>query len=280
MEELSVTANGIDFECLRAGDGDRLALCLHGFPDDAGTFDDLLGELADEGYTAVAPYMRGYAPTASAPEDDYSAGALGSDAVALARELPGTDPVCIGHDWGAIASYAAARTDPGAFDAMVTMAVPPRFAERVFEDPAQLARSWYIWFIQLEGMAEYAIRRDDFAFFDYLWSTWSPGWDWDPERLAAVKETFGTGDTLDNALSYYRQLVGPVATDGGGGIQVPALVIGGEEDGCIGVEFFDDLEDGFAAPVECQIVPDAGHFMHRERPVEITDTILSFLEAH
>ena len=61
--DLSVEANGIDFECLRAGDGDRLALCLHGFPDDAGSMRPVLERLADAGFTAVAPYIRGYAPT-------------------------------------------------------------------------------------------------------------------------------------------------------------------------------------------------------------------------
>ena len=116
---LSVEANGIDFECLRAGAGDRLALCLHGFPDDAGSMRPVLDRLADAGFTAVAPYMRGYAPTDPAPHGDYSAGALGSDAVALADVLSGTldvagGPVLVGHDWGAVAAYAADRTDPDA----------------------------------------------------------------------------------------------------------------------------------------------------------------------
>ena len=85
--DLSVEANGLEFECLRAGDGDRLALCLHGFPDDAGSMRPLLERLADAGFTAVAPYTRGYAPTDPAPDGDYSARALGADAVALAEAL-------------------------------------------------------------------------------------------------------------------------------------------------------------------------------------------------
>jgi len=71
-ERREVTANGLDFECLTRGDGDRLALCLHGFPDDAGTFEPLMAQLAEAGFTAVAPYMRGYGPTGPAPDDDYS----------------------------------------------------------------------------------------------------------------------------------------------------------------------------------------------------------------
>jgi pimeloyl-ACP methyl ester carboxylesterase len=57
-----VTANGIEFGVLEVGSG-PLALCLHGFPDSAHTWRYLLPELARAGFRAVAPFMRGYAPT-------------------------------------------------------------------------------------------------------------------------------------------------------------------------------------------------------------------------
>ena len=41
-----------------------LALCLHGFPDSAHSWRHLLPELARAGFRAVAPFTRGYAPTA------------------------------------------------------------------------------------------------------------------------------------------------------------------------------------------------------------------------
>lgn len=135
MNTVQVDANGLTFECWYEGTGDRLALCLHGFPDNARSMAPLLDRLADAGFTAVAPALRGYAPTEPAPDGEYSARALGADAIALAETLPESlgadldteDPVLVGHDWGAVAGYAAARADPGAFDRMVTMAVPPRF---------------------------------------------------------------------------------------------------------------------------------------------------------
>jgi pimeloyl-ACP methyl ester carboxylesterase len=69
--EARITANGLDFAYLEAGSG-PLALCLHGFPDTAWGWEPLLGALADAGYHAVAPFMRGYAPTA-VPADGGSA---------------------------------------------------------------------------------------------------------------------------------------------------------------------------------------------------------------
>jgi pimeloyl-ACP methyl ester carboxylesterase len=66
-----VEANGIDFGFLEAGSG-PLALCLHGFPDSAHTWRHLLPALARAGFRAVAPFMRGYAPTGVATDASRS----------------------------------------------------------------------------------------------------------------------------------------------------------------------------------------------------------------
>ena len=59
-----VQANGIDIAYLEAGPDDGpLALCLHGFPDHAPTWQHLMPELAAAGYHVVAPWLRGYSPT-------------------------------------------------------------------------------------------------------------------------------------------------------------------------------------------------------------------------
>jgi pimeloyl-ACP methyl ester carboxylesterase len=71
----TVWANGLEFGLLEAGGG-PLALCLHGFPDTARTWRYLLPELAAAGFRAVAPFMRGYAPTAVPSDGRYSVGAL------------------------------------------------------------------------------------------------------------------------------------------------------------------------------------------------------------
>jgi pimeloyl-ACP methyl ester carboxylesterase len=62
FREGRVRANGLTFATLEAGDG-PLVLCLHGFPDHARSFRHQLPALAAAGYRAVAPFMRGYAPT-------------------------------------------------------------------------------------------------------------------------------------------------------------------------------------------------------------------------
>jgi pimeloyl-ACP methyl ester carboxylesterase len=77
-------------------------LCLHGFPDSAHTWRQLLPALAEAGFHAVAPFLRGYAPTAVPTDGGYGIDALAGDAVALHQVLDGDgDAVLIGHDWGA-----------------------------------------------------------------------------------------------------------------------------------------------------------------------------------
>jgi pimeloyl-ACP methyl ester carboxylesterase len=291
--ERTVAANGLDFAVREHGDGDRLALCLHGFPDDAGSMDPLAERLADAGFTAVAPYMRGYGPTDAAPESDYSARALGADAVALADRLVEDDgyddAVLVGHDWGAVAGYSAARLDPDRFSAMATMAVPPRFGAAIWNHPTQFLRSWYVWFFQLPGLAERTLRRDDFAMIEVLWNLWSPGWDYPEERIESVTETFRTDGTADAALQYYRQFVNPLVSDlfrngrpdpdDTPPIAVPGLVIAGADDGCIGPELFADAGDAFAADARVVRIRDAGHFVHQEQPDVVAEEVIEFCSA-
>jgi len=286
-----VTANGLTFECLRQGDGDRLALCLHGFPDDAGSMRPLLARFADAGFTAVAPYMRGYGPTDPAPDGDYTTMAMAKDAMALAEELDGEDPVLVGHDWGAAGAYAAAAVAPEQFSHLVTLAVPPRFVGIVPEYPQQWLRSWYMFFFQLPRVPERVLRARDFALVEWFWRTWSPSWDYPEKRIEAVKETFRQPGTVEAALAYYRQfgrqaaekLVDDalerrfVGESDEHKIEVPTLLLAGKEDGSMGHELFDDADEAFAGQCRCLKVRGAGHFLHQERPDVVAEEILSFV---
>ena len=93
VRSATVRANGLDFGMLEAGSG-PLALCLHGFPDAAYTWRHLLPVLAAAGFHAVAPFMRGYAPTEVPADGAYQLGALAADAVALHDVLGGTAMPC------------------------------------------------------------------------------------------------------------------------------------------------------------------------------------------
>ncbi|HVM39980.1 MAG TPA: alpha/beta hydrolase, partial [Acidimicrobiia bacterium] len=289
-----VAANGIDFAYLEAGPADGpLALCLHGFPDHAPTFTSLLDALGEAGFHAVAPWMRGYHPTALAADGNYELAALATDAVALADALAGDgDAVLVGHDWGAAAAYAAGAYRPDRFRRMVTMAVPPgpAVAGAFLTRPDQLKRSWYMFFFQ-HPLSELAVPNDDFAFIDMLWRDWSPGYSADAGYMRGIKDAFAQPGGLNAALGYYRAMLNPspdpdpALADAraviGGPVRVPTLYLQGGDDQCMSHDLVD--EAGFASAFDAEavyeVVPGAGHFLHLEQPDRVEARIVEWLTA-
>ena len=289
ITEGRIDIDGMGFAYLEAGSG-PLALCLHGFPDSAWTWRHLLPRLAADGYRAVAPFLRGYAPT-DVPDDGlYQPGAIARDANALHAALGGQDDaVLIGHDWGALATYVAAAAAPERWRRVVAAAVPPQAAiAEAFFSYDQLQRSWYMFFFQ-HGLADMVVGMDDLAFIDGLWADWSPGYE-ATEDLAHVKDCLRDPANLTAALGYYRATIGSgarspeldalEASAAAGPPPQPTLYLHGVDDGCMGI----DLADRAASLLtsngsRMERVDGTGHFLHLEAPDRVNDLIADFLAA-
>jgi pimeloyl-ACP methyl ester carboxylesterase len=289
LSERTVRASNLNFRVLEMGEG-PLVLCLHGFPDTAYSFRAQLPALADAGFHAVAPFMRGYAPTEPAPDGRYDSPVLSADAIALIDALGARDAFIFGHDWGAVAAYGAAAAAPNRIRKLVTAAVPHggQFFQALVTDYAQQRRSWYMFFFQT-AIADAAVSHNDFAFLERLWADWSPGWRWSKEDMEELKRSFRQKGTLEAALGYYRATLGPVlkmpiqpgqlAAAMPQPINVPALMLHGRDDGCIGVELLDGMAALFPRGLRVEIVDKAGHFVHRERPEVCNRLIVDFLKS-
>lgn len=288
ISQQHLTVNGVEFAFLAAGTDDGpLALCLHGFPDSAHSWRYLLPELARHGYRAVAPFQRGYAPTAVPADGRYQTAALSLDANAFHEAIGGGQPgVIIGHDWGAPATYGAAVSAPDRWSKVVAMAVPPggsvglAFATNL----AQIKRSWYMFFFQ-HGLSDLVVPGNDLAFIDMLWADWSPGHDGaaDAER---VKQCLRDPAHLAAALGYYRATLGDGYRDPAldqlqaATSQVPTqptLYLHGRNDGCIGVEVAESARAMVTPNVTIEVLDDCGHFLQVERPDAVNARIVEFL---
>jgi pimeloyl-ACP methyl ester carboxylesterase len=302
----TVQANDLEFGLLEAGSG-PLALCLHGFPDTAHTWRHLLPALAGAGFHAVAPFMRGYAPTAVPADGAYQLGALIADAVALHEVLGGGgDAVLIGHDWGAETAYGAAVHAPDRWRRLVTLGVPPASLDTVlFSDYEQLKRFFYLFlFRDPLGFADALVAGDGMSFLDRLWYDWSPGYP-AGEDLARVKESLREPANLAAAIGYYRATGGAGGSGGSSGgagspaetadsaepvgryaaeeqaagrqAPQPTLYLHGAADGCIRVELARGAERLLAPSSRMVVIENAGHFLHLEKPGEINEHILAWI---
>jgi pimeloyl-ACP methyl ester carboxylesterase len=286
----TISTAKLDIAILEAGDpAAPLALCLHGFPDSAYTWRHLLPELADAGFYAVAPFMRGYAPTAVPADSCYQSGALVADATALHDALgAGSDAVLIGHDWGAMTTYGTGAFAPDRWRRLVALSVPPPAAlTALFFDYSQLKRSFYIFLFQTP-LAEGAVMNDNLSFIDGHWRDWTmPSYDVS-EDLGYVKDSLRTEANVSAAIGYYRAMLGAVppspdyAAEQEASTRIapqPTLYLHGEEDAALAADVVDDAMSQLAEGSRMEFVPGTNHFLQVERPDLVNPLILDWVKG-
>lgn len=282
-----IEINGISISYLEKGEG-KLIIFLHGFPDNAFTFSRQIDYFSEKGYKVIAPFMRGYFPSTIPNDEKYYSLTLGKDVTELIKSLSYKKAILVGHDWGATAAYEVAISKPELVEKLITVSVPRgTFSKALIANPEQQRKSWYIYFFQLP-MAEMAISYNDFAFIRRLWKEWNTkGRGMPSEHIENVIKTFKNDGVLKAAINYYRCFfdvsklsrdeIEQMKKNSMEKIKVPSLYLHGEDDGCIGIELCEGMEDFFCGNFEKIIIEGAGHFIHLDKPEEFNNTILEFL---
>ena len=183
MQTRLIATDGLTQQILEAGEG-PLVLLIHGFPELGLSWRAQVKALAEAGYHAVAPDMRGYGGTEK-PErtEDYSILNLVGDMVDLVRALGETTCTVVGHDWGAPVAWHCALMRPDVFTAVAGLSVPfqPRRA-RGAPTPAmaaiaQRAGLGELYMVQFQDPEHHRIFEADIAgglrkgFYSYDGST-------------------------------------------------------------------------------------------------------------
>ena len=211
-----VRVDGVELHVAELGSGAAVILC-HGFPELWYSWRHQLPALADAGYRAVAPDLRGYGESSIPTEvEAYDVLSLCGDLIGLLDELGEERAVFVGHDWGAIVVWTLAQAHPDRVSAVVGMSVP--FLPRAPAPPVDIMRrafgeDFYIVWFQEPGVADEALARDVRRTLTTS-RVWTAGWaegneepkrpEWlTEEDLRVYVETFErTGFT--GGLSYYR----------------------------------------------------------------------------
>jgi pimeloyl-ACP methyl ester carboxylesterase len=288
----TVRANGLEFHYLEAGKG-PLALCYHGFPDSPYTYRHLLPALAEAGYRAVAPFIRGFAPTEVPPDRRHiHTSLMAADQNALHEALGGSgDAILLAHDWGAVGAYGAAGKAPDRWKKCVIMNIPPFqiFGKNLFSY-AQIKKSFYFWFFQMQEVSGDVVSANNFEFIDNIWADWSPGYD-ASEDLPLVKECLRNPEHFQTAMGYYWGQFDPVRFGSpvwleeqeaawGYSLTQPTLYLHGSQDGCHGLdkEQVQSVLNYVGKGSEAELIDGVGHFMPLQKPAEINARILRFLK--
>lgn len=245
--------------CWELGAGTPV-LVLHGFPDHAVGMLSLAERIAAAGGRAIVPGLPGYHPSGPAPDGDYSVGAVSLDLLAVLDALGIDRAGVVGHDWGGLVAYHLGAAHPERVSAIVAMSVPHpsgfRLRRRILREQRTAAYAWILAYAR-DG-AEIAA---DPSWLTQVLHDWSPALardDW-PEIL----EVLTRPEVAEAVCGWYR-----CDLDGVGGptgdVLVPATVVYGAQDGCIGPALYEGLDERFRAGAVRHLLPDAGHWPHLE----------------
>jgi pimeloyl-ACP methyl ester carboxylesterase len=297
------------------GSGPLVLLC-HGFPELWVSWRSQLAALAKAGFRAAAPDMRGYGGT-DAPADPVHCTLLHhtGDMVALVRALGERQAVIVGHDWGAAAAWTAALLRPDIFRAVVGMCVPftpPSRVDLLTAMEQRGIRTFYMQLFQAPGRAEAEFEADPAASLRRAYYSMSgdgpgrlvagilePGQRFldntvDPPQLPAwldaddltyaAAEFARTG--FRGGLNWYRamrlnaELLAPWY---GEVVQQPSLFIAGAKDDVLkfpgAMDRVAKLQAVLPGLRGSHVLPDAGHWVHRERAAEVNELLVGFLRG-
>jgi len=286
IETIFVEANGLRFEVDTCGTGDRLALCLHGFPEHSFSWRYQLPLLAELGYRAWAPNLRGYGRS-SRPEGmaAYSIETLLADVAALIDAAGCREVVLLAHDWGAVIAWYFAMRRMRPLAKLVICNVPhPAPAQRAMgKGLAQLKKSWYIFFFQLPMLPEWLLGRDGARAIAQAFRGSAADRDRFPDEVLEVyRRNAAQPGALTAMINYYRALVrgGGVRRQREAGypvIETPTLMVWGEDDVALTKETTYGTEE-FVRNLTIRYLPRVSHWVQQEAPEAVNAMIRAFLE--
>jgi pimeloyl-ACP methyl ester carboxylesterase len=284
-EHRFVAAGGARFHVAEMGDG-PLVVLLHGFPQFWWAWRHQLATLAASGFRVAAMDLRGYGASDKTPHG-YDTITSAADVANVIRSLGEPEAVVVGHDWGAWVAWSMPTLEPRVTRAVgaLSMPHPARMRAAVVRSPAQLRALAWLAPQQVPFWPERYLTRP--AYVGQVLRGWSgPGWPGEEEverYSAALRIPF----VAHSAAEYYRWLLRSQPRRDGrqfrAGLQppitVPVLQLHGSGDPLMLPASARGSDAHVDAPYELHVLPGAGHFLPEERPSQVSDLLLTWLDA-
>lgn len=298
------------YEC---GDGPAVVF-VHGFPDLALGWQHQLPVLAEAGYRAIAPDMRGYGGSSlPEPVDAYTLSALTGDLVALLDARDIERAVFVGHDWGGFVTWAMPVLHPSRVAGVACACTPyipfPSVAVHEAAVDGDTDRQYVAWF-QKPEIPEAQLDAHTRTIVEMIMRTAPP-----LEEVFAVAMADGKlnmnpflepesrpllGDPLlspedfehyvasfektgfRGGINWYRNIDGNAERHPDVGVvplDIPCLMLMADRDPALRPEFAADMPER-CSNLEMQLIEKAGHWVQQEQTAVFNGHLLDWLQRH
>jgi len=284
VSQRRIEAGGLSFMVDEAGEGEDVALLLHGFPESRFSWRHQIPLLADLGWHVIAPDLRGYGESSRpAGVENYRLDHLVGDVAALFDAVGARRRLLIGHDWGAVIAWCFAIEQRLPLEGLVIMNVPhPAVFARVLRTTwRQRLRSWYVAFFQIPGLPEAMMKaRDGRAVANAFVGMAVDKSRFPPEVTDVYRRNALLPGAMTAMINYYRANTGLLSRFGRGApaIDIPTLMIWGEEDKALDIactEGYQTLVQDFTL----ERLPNVSHWVQQEAPEKVNAILADWLAA-
>jgi len=269
-----MVANGeVELAYWVRGEGPTLLL-LHGWPDTAALWDEMVPDLVVAGYRVATVDLRGCGLSSKpAATSAYAMHHLISDVAAVIDALGVERVSLIGHDWGANLAWASAAYLGARVDAVVALSVghPTSFRSAGLD---QQIKSWYTLLFAHEGLGEAFLRKNDYEAMRR--------WLGHPKVDEIIVELERDGQMTTHLLWYRANLPpasfvseAPVLPT----IEVPAMGVWSSGDHALTEAQMINSREYCARGFTYVRVEDYGHWLPLEAPHEVAEQIVRFLDV-
>ncbi|MDJ0577286.1 MAG: alpha/beta hydrolase [Xenococcaceae cyanobacterium MO_234.B1] len=276
-----IISNGIRLHYVTQGEGE-LMLLLHGFPEFWYSWRYQIPEFATD-YKVVALDLRGYNDSEK-PEgrEAYAITELVKDIEGVIKGLGYEQCVLVGHDWGGMLAWNFAYAHSEMVEKLIVMNLPhpAKFVQALRTNPQQMLRSWYILLFQLPLVPEFLLQADDYRMIASIFvETAIDKTAFPPQDLEAYKKAAAKPGALTAMLNYYRHnFLGLFNPTEWTVLQVPTMMIWGENDTALGKELTYDTQE-YVKHLQLRYLPNCSHWVQQEQPELVNQYMGDFLDT-
>ncbi len=278
-----IRVDGINLSVTRAGPagGDPVIL-LHGFPEDWSCWRGQIGPLAEAGFDVLAPDQRGYGAS-DKPRGvaAYGLDRLADDVAGLIESTGRPSASLVGHDWGGVVAWWTAVRHPARVDRLAILNAPHPVVFRRYlrTHPAQLLRSWYVFFFQVPRLAEAMFRRRNWrGLARALVRSSRPG-TFSEADLERYRRAWSEPGAITSMIHWYRAaLRHPPATSADPRVHLPTLLIWGARDHFL-ARGLAERSLALCDAGRLEWFEEATHWVQHEEPERVNRLLIDFLRG-